>query len=164
MIVTKAYALPKWFKSFVVSAGFLLGLTAVAKLTSSLGSQGILQTPDPIFMLPFRHVFIVVGILELEIACTCLFCKKALLQTALIAWLSTGFLIYRMGLLLVGYYKPCHCLGNLTDILHIPPQTADTAMKVVLGYLLIGSYAALFWIWKQGRKSTSLPQATIAVP
>jgi hypothetical protein len=51
----------------------------------------------------------------------------------------------------MGYHKPCNCLGNLTDALHIPLQTADTAMKIVLGYLLIGSYAILFWLWRQRR-------------
>jgi hypothetical protein len=25
-------------------------------------------------------------------------------------------------------------MGNLTDALHIPPQTADTAMKIILAY------------------------------
>jgi hypothetical protein len=46
----------------------------------------------------------------------------------------------------------CPCLGNLTDALHITPQTADTAMKIILTYLLIGSYASLFWLWRQRNK------------
>jgi cbb3-type cytochrome oxidase subunit 3 len=33
---------------------------------------------------------------------------------------------------------------------------ADTAMKIILAYLLIGSYAALFWLWKEKRKQSSL--------
>ena len=44
-------------------------------------------------------------------------------------------------------------MGNLTDALHIPPQTADTAMKIILAYLLIGSYASLFWLWRQRGKA-----------
>ena len=32
------------------------------------------------------------------------------------------------------------------DALHIPPQVADMAMKIILAYLLIGSYATLFWL------------------
>jgi len=44
-------------------------------------------------------------------------------------------------------------MGNLTDALHIPPQIADTAMKIILAYLLIGSYASLFWLWRQHRKT-----------
>jgi len=44
---------------------------------------------------------------------------------------------------------------NLTDALHIPPQTAEMAMKIILAYLLIGSYATLFWLWRQRKKSVS---------
>jgi hypothetical protein len=50
-------------------------------------------------------------------------------------------------------------MGYFTDALHIPPQTADTVMKIILAYLLIGSYATLFWLWQQRKKaiSASLP-------
>jgi cbb3-type cytochrome oxidase subunit 3 len=41
------------------------------------------------------------------------------------------------------------------DALHIPPQTADTAMKIILAYLLLGSYAMLFWLWRQRKKLQS---------
>jgi hypothetical protein len=44
-------------------------------------------------------------------------------------------------------------LGNLTDALHISPQTGDIAMKIILAYLLIGSYATLFWLWRQRGKA-----------
>jgi hypothetical protein len=73
----------------------------------------------------------------------------------LVAWLATSLLAYRIGLVAVGYHRPCPCLGNLTDALHIPPQIADTAMKIILAYLLIGSYATLFWLWRQHRKVAS---------
>jgi cbb3-type cytochrome oxidase subunit 3 len=44
--------------------------------------------------------------------------------------------------------------------LHIPPQTADTAMKIILAYLLIGSYATLFWLWRQQKREISTSMAT----
>jgi cbb3-type cytochrome oxidase subunit 3 len=28
-------------------------------------------------------------------------------------------------------------------------------MKIILAYLLIGSYATLFWLWRQHKKATS---------
>src|ERR1022692_729687 len=45
--------------------------------------------------------------------------------------------------------KLCACLGNLTDALHISPQTAETAMKIILGYLPLGSYCRLFWPYRR---------------
>jgi len=96
-----------------------------------------------------------IGGLECIIALVCFFSRWLELKAGLLAWLATSFLFYRLGLIWVGYHKPCSCLGNLTDALHIAPQTADTAMKIVLAYLLIGSYATLFWLWRQKRKTVS---------
>jgi hypothetical protein len=94
-----------------------------------------------------------VGGIEVAVALVCIFSKRTWLPAGLVAWLATGFLAYRIGLVAVGYHRPCSCMGNLTDALHIPPQTADTAMKIILAYLLIGSYASLFWLWRQHRKA-----------
>jgi hypothetical protein len=40
-------------------------------------------------------------------------------------------------------------LGRFADPLHIPPQIADTAMKIILMYLLLGGYATMLWLWRQ---------------
>jgi hypothetical protein len=134
---------------FLYSAGVVLLLTAAAKFISSAGSAHILSNPDPILTISFQHVFWIVGTIELTVALICLFSRQIRLQAELLAWLATSFLVYRFGLLWIGYHKPCSCLGNLTDALHIPPQTADTAMKIILAYLLIGSYGTLFWLWRR---------------
>lgn len=142
-------------KLFIRSAGVLLIITAIAKLTSSAGSASILQTSDPILSTSFKHIFWFIGAVELVVASICLFSKKLALQATFVAWLATSILLYRLGLVWVGYHKGCQCLGNLTDILHISPQIADTAMKIILAYLLLGSYATLFWLWRQHKKAVS---------
>jgi len=48
-----------------------------------------------------------------------------------------------------GYQHPCHCLGSLTGALPLSPEFVDTVMKGILAYLLIGSYAVLFWSARQ---------------
>jgi hypothetical protein len=95
---------------------------------------------------------LLVGVVEIVISTVCLFSKRTWLSAGFLAWLSTSFLAYRIGLVLVGYHRPCSCMGNLTDALHISPQTTDTAIKIILAYLLIGSYASLFWLWRQRGK------------
>jgi hypothetical protein len=147
-------------KLFIYSASVLLLFTAAAKLISGFGSVRILQLSDPVFGIQFRYLFWIVGGIEAAVAVVCLFGKQAKAKVALIAWLATCFIIYRLGLNWVGYYKPCNCLGNLTDMLHISPQTADAAMKIVLGYLLVGSYATLFWLWKEKREASLAAQSS----
>jgi hypothetical protein len=137
---------------FCYGAGGMLALTAIAKLCSTMGNAHILQYSDPILGLQFGQLMLVAGILELGIAITCLIYKIHKLAVYLIAWLATNLLAYRVCLWFIGWHRPCACLGNFTDALHIPPQIAERTMEIVLAYLLIGSYATLFWLWRQQRK------------
>jgi hypothetical protein len=142
----------KIMRLFLYSAAIVLLLTAIAKFISSAGHVKILLRFDPLTEFQFRNLFRIAGSIEIAVALACIFSKRAWLSAGLVAWLSTSFLAYRIGLVLLGWHRPCSCLGNLTDALHIPPQTADTAMKIILAYLLIGSYTTLFWLWRQKRK------------
>lgn len=124
---------------------------------SGFGTAKLLVVADPILGIQFRHLMLVVGMVEIVVALLCFFSKGQKLVMGLVAWLATNFVVYRIGLWWVGYNKPCSCLGNLTDALHIPPETADTAMKTILAYLLLGSYASLFWLWQQKRNAPLVP-------
>ncbi len=139
----------------MLSAGLILGITGIAKVWSSLGNSKFLALVDPIIGIKFGQLMLMVGMVEIAIALICFFGKRQSLALGLEAWLSTNFVVYRLGLLWIGWKKPCSCLGNLTDALHISPQTADNIMKVVLAYLLFGSYGLLIWQWKRGRPAGS---------
>ena len=138
---------------FLLTSGFALGLTGLAKAFSAIGPARALDVADPLFGIPFRHLMLLVGLGELLIAFFCLFTDKTQFSLLAVAWLSTNFVVYRLGLWFIGWHKPCGCLGNLTDMLHISPGTADNIMKALLAYLLVGSYATLFWRWRQGARS-----------
>ena len=137
------------YRVFFYSAAVLLSLTAAAKLISSTGHGKILLQVDPLTGFQFKNLFRIVAGIESVVVLVCIFSKRTWLPAGLVAWLATSFLVYRIGLVAVGWQRPCSCMGNLTDALHIPPQTADTAMKIILAYLLIGSYTTLFWLWRQ---------------
>ncbi len=144
-----ANALAKWFVS---SAGVILAITGIAKVWSAFGNTKLLAVVDPVLGVQFRHLMLAVAVAELAVAFVCLFTKKTTLSTILVAWLSTNFVVYRLGLWWMDWHRPCNCLGNLTDALHISPQLADNIMKVILAYLLIGGYALLIWQWRQKNK------------
>jgi hypothetical protein len=111
----------------------------------------MMQMADPIFGLPFRYLLLGVGILECFIAVLCFIRRFEQLGTALVAWMSSAFLIYRFGLWFVGWHRPCPCMGNLTEMLHLSPQAADNIIKGLLSYLLIMSFTMLFCFWKAER-------------
>lgn len=136
----------KWY---IPSAGLLLAITGTAKLLASKGDSEFLAIVDPIVGIKFGQLMLAVGAAEIAIALVCFFSKRQTLALGLVAWMSTNFVVYRLGLWWMGWKKPCSYLGNLTDALHILPQTADSIMKAVLACLLIGSYGLLIWQWKQ---------------
>jgi hypothetical protein len=72
-------------------------------------------------------------------AAYCLCAKHLNRATAIIAWLSTGFFIYRLSLSWVEWRLPCPCLGNFVELLHLSPRLADLEMKVLAAYMLAGS-------------------------
>lgn len=136
---------------FLVTAGVALAVTGLAKAFSAIGPARALDTTDPLVGIPFRQLLLLVGLSELLIAFFCLFTDKRRLSVLAVAWISTNFLVYRLGLWFIGWHRPCGCMGNLTGILHVSPRLADDIMKMVLAYLLVGGYGTLFWQWRQRR-------------
>jgi hypothetical protein len=128
-----------------------LAVTGLAKAFSAIGPARALDAFDPLIGIPFRQILLLVGLAELFIAFFCVFTDKRRLSLLAVAWISTNFLVYRLGLWFIGWHRPCGCMGNLTDLLHISPHAADTIMKGVLAYLLVGSYGILLWQWRQRR-------------
>jgi len=112
-----------------------------------LGHSAILRRVDPIFAIQFSHLMFIAGVLELVVASICFFNNLRILGQCATAWLATSLLIYRIGLWWIGWHRPCHCLGDFADALRISSQTADMIIKIILAYLLVGSYAALFHAW-----------------
>lgn len=142
-------------KGFILSAGAVLATTGIAKVWSALGNSKLLAEADPIFGVRFGQLLLGVGVVEIAVAGVCFFSKRQTLATILIAWLATIMLVYRMGVWWLDWKRPCDCLGSLTDALHITPQTADDIAKVLLAFLLSGSYGLLIWRWRQASSRES---------
>jgi hypothetical protein len=100
----------KWFLKV---AGSALGLTGLAKAFSAIGSAHALDAADPLIGIPFRQLLLLVALVELFVAFFCLFTDKRQFSLLAVAWLSTNFLVYRLGLWLIGWHHPCACMGSL---------------------------------------------------
>jgi hypothetical protein len=137
---------------FTFMSGLVLGVVSIAKLVSSFGSAKVLLNRDPLIGIEYQKLFILAGAAEMSVALICFFASSSTLKATLVAWLATCLAIYRLGLTWIGYTQPCNCLGSLTGALHISTRIADTAMKIVLSYLLLGSYIILIWLWTVKRQ------------
>jgi hypothetical protein len=153
--------LMKALDTFRVSVLTLLVVTAAAKSWSVFGESTLLREVDPLFGLSFRTLMVVAATLEIGVAAICLL-RPAVDGLLAVAWLSTAFLAYRVGLWWIGWKKPCNCLGNLTDALNISPQVADNVMKGLLAFMLIGSVSLLILHWHN--KGAAQPGETSSTP
>jgi len=142
-------------KIFTRCAGVIFVLTGIAKLLALLSGATIFLANDPIFGIQFRILLAIVGILELIVGAMCLLSRMQPLS--IIAWLSTMFAFYRLGLYLTGWKGPCGCLGNFNDIFHVSPILVDNIMKTLLGILFVGSYFFLIYGWRVAKGNVSLP-------
>ncbi len=142
--------MPNFERKFCLSVAITLTVVAFAKLWSISGDSRLLVEYDPILGMRFDDLMLMAAVMELCIAAICAFrsTKSGLIS---VVWLSTVILCYRVGLWWIGWQKPCSCLGNLTDALHISPQLADNVMKGLLAFMFVGSVSLLFMQWRESR-------------
>ena len=141
--------LARWVSLYRWSAAAILCIAGAAKLYSaSAGGADVFLRPDPLLGISFRALLAIVGAGEIACAAVALGARSQFVQVTVVTILSMNILLYRIGLMIIGYKGPCDCLGSLTQVLSISPHVADIAMKVVLGYLVtcgvVLSFATLF--------------------
>jgi hypothetical protein len=141
----------RWFQH---SAAAVLIVTALLKIISLQTRVGFFLLKDPLFLFMTNgQMMTLSAILELCVAIILIRKLDLVFQFTTLLGLSCIFLFYRLGLAWISPNEPCKCYGRATDWLHISTQTADTVMKIILAYLLIGSCATLFWLWRQRKKT-----------
>lgn len=134
----------RWEKAFLWVACVIFGITGLAKMISATGTAEVLAVRDPVFGILFRYLLLWTGLAELLTSILCISRLKATTKITAVAFVATNIMLYRFSLLLIGYKKPCPCLGGLTDAVHISPQIADSIMKSLLLFLIVFSYLVLF--------------------
>jgi hypothetical protein len=132
----------KWF---IISAAVIFIISGIAKVVSGFGPAGIFNTNDPVFRIPFRTLMFLIGGLEIVVAGLCLRFNQSSFRLPLISFVALNFILYRIILWKINWTGPCHCLGNLSDTLHLPPHVADRIASGLSIYLLTGACAAMLW-------------------
>ena len=148
---------------FILLVAVILAVTALAKLYSLTGTAAMLFDRDPVFGLQFKHLMLASAFVEILVVWCCL-SRSVWDGLVLIAWLTSVITTYRAALWFLGWQKPCSCLGNLTDALHISPQLADNVMRGLLAFMLIGSVSLLILHYRQGRAGGPTPNQPTPEP
>ena len=143
----------KWIRCFILSAGAILLAAALSRFLIAVGNAQVLALPEPRLGVPLRYAVLAVGAFELLVALVCLFGKQAGLQLGWLAWLATNYLVYWIGLWAMHVHPQATCIGSFTDPLLLSRGTPGLITTVLPVYLLLGSYAAVGWLWWEQRKA-----------
>lgn len=154
----------KGIKLFIYSAGAILLAAALERFLVAAGQLPVLALPEPVLSIPLRYAVLLVGGFELVVALICLFGRQTGLQLGWLSWMATNYAVYRIGLLTMGIHQQGTCIGSLTDPLRLARGTIGFTIGLVPVYLLLGSYAALFWFWRQNRKARAAKFLKMSCP
>jgi hypothetical protein len=133
----------------MLSAGGILMFGGITRLLDVFEKTQQLDISSPIVLIPFRQLLLCIGIVELIVACLCLFSNKRTLSLGLVACLVTIYAVYRVSLCAMGWYHPYPLLANLMETLNISSFTADGLATATSFFLFIGS---LRMLWIENRK------------
>lgn len=139
----------QWRRWFMLTAGGILMFGGITRLLRVFEKTQQLDMSSPIVHIPFRQLLLCIGIVELILACLCLFTNKRALSLVLITWLVPIYGVYRVGLWTMGWYHPYPLLANLMETLNISPFIADGIGTAISAFLFIGSVKIL---WIENRK------------
>lgn len=143
-------------KFFFVSTALALFLTAVAKLYSATGTAKILSISDPLFHLNNGTLMSGLGLLEAAVAVYLLLGRDQLMRAAVLLWLSSNFIMYRLAIDLLGV-KMCPCLGTLASNLPLSKAQVENSLAAFVLYWFLGSAFILWSEWlKQQEPSPPL--------
>jgi len=154
----------KGTKLFIHSAGAILLAAALERLLIAHGVAQSLSLPEPAMGIPLRYAVLLVGGFELVVAMICLFGRQAGLQLGWLAWLATNYAVYRIGLFAMSCHPQATCIGILTDPLHLARGTMGIIVGIMPLYLLLGSYAAVIWLWLEGRRAKATKFLKMSCP
>ena len=124
----------------------LMALTAIGKFITVFISWNSMTWPDPLFQfLSIRIVILISAALELA-GSILLFSKISLKsKSAIISWIATLLMMYRIALSILGAKLACNCLGIIASWFHLSKSTSDIISATLLFYLLTIGYLGLFF-------------------
>jgi hypothetical protein len=124
---------------YVKTAVWVIVISGLAKLIAASLENLLLTKHDPVFdFLSYRQVALVVGMVE--VAAAFFIIQRRHLAMHVLCWLSTMFLLYRIGLWGVGSKEPCQCLGNLLGWAGISNSVERGLTTLLFVFLLVCSY------------------------
>jgi hypothetical protein len=138
-VADRAARTPRLIGVYLAAAVGVLVCTAALKLLAALGESRALSHSDPVFtFLSIRQITFTAAVLELVVAAGVVGLEENAQRLWLLVWLSSMFLVYRIGLQWIHSAVTCPCLGG-PAITFLSAKAQDVISKCLLAYLLAPS-------------------------
>ncbi len=141
------------FSPFFSVVQVILAASSLAKMASLLSEAPYLRQSDPVvYFLTNRMLLFVASALELGVLFCCLTSVANTFKARVLLWLCSIFLLYRVGLSVVGFHGHCKYLGALTSWLPISDSATNAISLCLLSFMLSGSIVVM--VIEHSKKST----------
>lgn len=130
---------------FLRITSIILLSTAALKTISALGASPVLALRSPLFsFLDNRQLLVVTAALEVTVVAFLTATSDCPTKLAMVAWLSTVFVLYRIALVVTGHAEhTCPCLGTVTDWWPKGDKLLTRLSGACLIFMSTGSYGML---------------------
>src|SRR5579885_3181390 len=131
------------------AGALLLGAATVLFVSNWAGALPDAVPPrEPVFLIPVPDLFWIAGGLAAAAALGCLLFDRLFFQMLGLAWLTSCFLAYRVGLFFSGAHTLGGYLGDVSRAFGIAPAAAGFMADALLVCLLLSSVFAAVWLWQ----------------
>jgi len=125
---------------YVKIAVWIIVISGLAKVITASMEMPILSKHDPVFtFVSYRQIALFAGIVELVAVFVIM--RQRHLALPVLCWLSTIFLLYRIGLWSVGSHEPCPCFGSMLEWAGLSKGVEKGLAIILFVFLLLGSYS-----------------------
>lgn len=146
---------------FLVAYGSVLVFLGLSTLTVLVTGYGMYDVKDPVLGIGIRSVLGALGGTELVTGLACLFWPGYRFGLVLGGWLAVNLILYRGGLLAMGWKHPYQWVAPLSDRWGLPVPVADVSLCALWVMGFVGCVGLLLF----GRtKTTPRGYVKIACP
>jgi len=128
-----------WLRRIICLAGGLLLAIGLTRLLGLATNLQVLSQPDALVGLPLRYTTLVVALIELTVALTCLFGNRQALQGGLLAWLLLNYIVFYFMANHDHTSLQCTCLGHYADPLGLSSTLMIRLDQAAVLSLLLGT-------------------------
>jgi DNA-directed RNA polymerase subunit RPC12/RpoP len=145
--------------------GAIVFLTAATALVVSNLAPAYLGYPhDPVFMVSIRALFWIGAGAFLLVSLACLFGKESKLWILCVTWVATNLGVYWLGLLWCGGGNLSGYFATFPDAFGVSARAVSIAAELAVGYLLLGGWFCLIWLWRRERLDKAAASRKMTCP